>query len=573
MISRVAWCTYINMIKDDLPEASESQLCDAWIRQIHESALLAQLEEAHGNIRALETEHNVDVNIYEGDLEDMRAARDDALEQVDDLKKEVTYHKETRSRVHNERFELKRRNKKLENECRRLEKNQHEAMKSGDDLLKDVEKIREELYTWRKQAREAQARNETLKKDLGLIQAERDVLATRNATAQRLREQASQIDHLQTANDNLMRENQRCNGCIQNMLRKYRQKEDDLADAQKQLKLAGLEVAYIHQVNAGYRVDFEDHPERSAHLDGVLKRKNEAHSQLQSRYDECAKELQKEQVMRRVDEEQASGVRLSLKREIHHQTKTIEHLEESRNGFQKQNSQIREMLTQKLVHDDVLEIMNQEYQLIKADNASLINMVNTREATVEETMGEIAPLKAQIAKLRSQLEVSEFEQGELQAEVNSLTTRKTSVEFNLQTLEIAHEIQAKDLSAAIEAEKQKLQDLIKDGPSQLVQNYLQSQDAEITRLQSKVQAVTECAYNWHNRAVEVTADFDPFCVHANQIADWDIETKAHRLRVAEGRLRVLETRLKELGIWEDIWGEVDPRDRELRETTEALMRA
>lgn len=544
-VSEQSWHIYLISAKDEQAKAVEQEWAAyvQWLRFLHEAEvaeLHTELFAAEATVQARDVEIANDYDDYQANLDALKEERDEAEKKLSERVEELD---DVRNRLRNSEHETK-------------------------VLRGERDEMRRNLQTWQQRTKEAMEIAESLKADLNAAQEERAVLATGSSAAKMIQDQTAQIQILQTNLQHHENEKNEFRGAFEFLMVKYSEEQEKNTKLQIDMHYAGLEVGYIHLLNIGYRDALEDQPERAAHLDALLKRKDEVYNDIAQRYDECAEQRAEQQRMRNIDREHFSGVQEELYRQIAGQKQEIEELKRSRDIHQKQNEEICDMFTRKIFKEDMVKAINAEHEILKKDNASLIKMVRSREVRVQEVIAEIAPLKMRIVELENALETSTFKQRELQAEANGLNIRKCNLEVALETQEGDAEQKIKELEAQLQAEKQQLEGIIKDAASPSIQRYLDVKNREIENLRAERNDFNEQRWNWYHRAIELQADFDPV-LDANRV-NIGCEGREVRFRVAERMLKELEGKLKERGIWEEIRGAVDPRCRELEEVERFL---
>ena len=520
--SSSSWQIYEHTLKNEEAEL-DLATCFNWMQHLHEtekSELRTEVLVAESTIGAREVEMANNLEDYQAEVDNLRDERDEA-----------------RTKLARRKTQLKSANVKIkgiENEAKAL--------------LDDRSSLQEEAETWKLRASEAMTITQDLKKDLNRIRSERDLLTSTN-------DQARLILDLYNINNALLARQSEQDGEIQKLRADFRS--------------ARLEATYMHAINMGHLMDTEDHPEKSAHLDGLLKRKDEIHDDLLKRFSECVSQRAEEQKQRNIDCERFSGALAGLQRENANLKEENGALNNSREGFQKHNEEILRLLAGNLFPENLSEALNEEYELLKQDNAFLIQLVRSREVRAEEKAAETSPLKVEIIELKDTLETSKNEQRGLQARTNELEARKYDLEISMETLQGSHEQQIKSLETEIQDERQKLQDIVKDTSSPSIQRFVEGKNREIDQLRTRLANVESQAVHFHDRAVEMGADFDPvFCM--GQIADWNSAVVWQRMKIAERMLRELEAKLKAMGIWDEVRGDIDPRHRELDEVDNFL---
>ena len=368
-ISGKAWRSYGTVLQSE--EAESSWLMHLqWVQHLHKietAELRTELFSAECSVKARDVELANDHDDYQAEVNALKEEHDETKLKLAERDEELRY-------AYDRRRETQRKTK---------------------DLRKDNERSQREVKIWEQRTHEAMAIAESLRADLDHAREERDRLITQNDSAQMIIAQKAQIDLLQATKQKLEREKQEFRGALEFAMAKQNEKDEEIAKLHMEAHLAGLEVDYIHALNTGYRRDTEDHPERSAHLDGLLKRKDEAYNDLLERYKQCILRRAEEEKMRNVDREHFSGTLATLRREIAALNEEMEALGSSRDGFQEQNEDILKMFERKVFSEDIVRAMNEEFDILKHDNAFLIQKVRSRDGCIEERMAEITLLKVE----------------------------------------------------------------------------------------------------------------------------------------------------------------------------------
>ena len=537
--SERAWQSYKHALKSEQAE-SESALCFYWMQRL-QTELNTDLFVALTTIKARDVELANDLDDYQAEVDALRDERDEAIAKSARRKTQLKTAMDKCRHIENEA-------KGLRGDKEQLEKEVGEEQLRNTEAMKIIEDQGNKLYRFQK---------------------ERDFLASASRPAEVLMDQQIQIGQLQNAARDTRRENGELCQAYGALLAQQLEKDEEIKKLQADFRSARLEADYLYVQNSFYRDITEDHPEQTAHLDGLLKRKAEIYDDLVERYDECMQQKEEEQKLREIDNELSSGNLAALEREIGALKKENDELERSRDSYQKSNEGVLQMLGKDLLPEDLTEALNEEYELLKKDNAFLIQMVRSREATMEESIAEISLLKVEIIELKDGLEDRKNEQRQLQARASELDIHKQNLEMSIESLKATHEQQVKDLETELQDERQKLLDIIKDASSPSIQFFLDGKDREINDLRTTLANVESNAWYYHNKAVELEAEFDPlFDFRRLGEGNWVLVMK--RMEVAERLLNEQEARLKAKGLWEEIRGDVDPRHRELEEAQNFL---
>ena len=427
---------YTDIFKNEENDA-EWLDCVEWVKhkyELEKKELRTEIFTAGGIIKGLENELDSNLEDYQADLDCMKEERDEAEEK------------------------LELRNQQLRN----IGEQKRKAQAEVKTAKKEIEKLHKELEASRRQTVEAEGNAEDLKTGLQQANEEIRMLCSANATAWTIFEQRSQINHLQAVNQHLEHDKVRIAESLDSAIATNNQQAEMAALSQGLAAAHNQAIAMENRVFE-YQASRENQPELTAHLDGLLKLKDEVNDDLRARYQQCAEQRMESEKMRAIDREHFLGVRAELQRDLATQKEEIGGLKDCREKFRWESEQIRELFARKIFKDDVVEVINAEHEALKNDNAFLISMVGAREAHVKEAMAKLPPLEVKIIELESAMEKSQAKQTELQAEVNGLTTRKGDLEVARDLQEIALNVRQEDLDKA-EAEKQRLEAILRESP-------------------------------------------------------------------------------------------------------------
>lgn len=166
---------------------------------------------------------------------------------------------------------------------------------------------------------------------------------------------------------------------IHNMQMEAELKEEEITRLKAENHFAQLEVGHCNGANACYRDVLEnENPARTAHLDGLLKRKDEAYDELEERAAECAEQLAEEKKQRAVENVHAEAKVQGMKKDLAYRSNLIEALTEGKKVLKEQNDWVFQMFQGKIFHGDIINVFLRDYDAIQKDNALLIKKDDQR---------------------------------------------------------------------------------------------------------------------------------------------------------------------------------------------------
>ena len=210
----------------------------------------------------------------------------------------------------------------------------------------------------------------------------------------------------------------------------------EVAQLKSNIHTAELELGQLLEANVGYRAIIEDNgdvdPARTAHVDGLLKRKDKAFADLEERARECAVELGEERMKRRGEAVYSIQRMRGVEEELAHRLNYIEALSESRDELEKQNEEIVGFSRGKIFHDDALKIILKNYDVLKKDNARFKKALNERHCYVLEAKKEVAELAAKAVATEHEMEKERLVHRTTVQDVNGLTVVNNQLRARLE---------------------------------------------------------------------------------------------------------------------------------------------
>ncbi len=311
-------------------------------------------------------------------------------------------------------------------------------------------------------------------------------------------------------------------------------------------RFAQIEVGHCHAINVQYRNEMENaDPERTAHIDGHLKRKDEAYAELEIHAADCAEQLAEEQKNRAIDNVYAQGKITDLNKELAHHSSMIAALTEGRDSLMKQKEEIFQMFKEKIFPIDVGQAFRHDYDVIQKDNALLIKIINERHRYLEDTEKPIADLKAEKLILEHAAGMDQLKQRQLQQSVNGLEAKNGELQNKVQVQTELREEAEEQSNARAQQQAEEIERLLTHGAEDGWRRLLQAQAQELANCRGEVTRLTGLAEQWRMRAIEVQDDFSPM-LHFAEVRDWGAEQSRWRLHHAERRAAQSEKREKEL---------------------------
>ena len=322
--------------------------------------------------------------------------------------------------------------------------------------------------------------------------------------------------------------------------------QDEVKKLRAENHFAQLEVGHCHALNAGYRQEMEDtNPARVAHLDGYLKRKDEAYAELELRAAGCAEQLAEEQKNRAIDNVYAEGKINGLNKELAHQYNVVAALTESRDDLNEQKEAILLMFKKKIFPSDVDEAFRHDYDIIQKDNAFLAKMVNERRSSLEDAEKPVADLKAEKLILENEARSDQLKQRQMQQSINGLEVEKSELQNKVEILTHLREEDQEEFNGKTKQQAEEIERLLRDGAEDGWRRLLQAQAQELLNCRGEVTRLAGLAEQWRMRAVELQDDFCPM-FHFAEVRDWNAEESRWRLHHAERRAAELEKKPAEL---------------------------
>ena len=309
---------------------------------------------------------------------------------------------------------------------------------------------------------------------------------------------------------------------------------------------AQIEVGHCHAANALYRHEMEDkNPARTAHIDGYLKRKDEAYAELEMRAAGCAKQLAEEKKNRGIDNVYAEGRISGLKKELAHRSNMITALTDSREILKEQKKEVFQMFEEKIFVSDVDKAFRHDYDVIQKDNTLLIKMINERRCYLEDAEKPVADLKAEKLILENAAQSDLLKQRQMQQSINGLEAQKGQLQDKVKILTELREETEEELNSRIKQQAEEIERLLRGGADDGWRRRAEAQAQEIASYRHEMTRLAGIASQWHVRAMEVQDDFCPM-LRNPEVRDWNAEESRWRLCHAERRAAELEKESAEL---------------------------
>lgn len=309
--------------------------------------------------------------------------------------------------------------------------------------------------------------------------------------------------------------------------------EGEITKLRAENKFAQLEVGHCNAANACYRASAEDHnPARTAHIDGLLRRKDEIYAELEKRAAECSDQLAEETKERAIEKVHSEATIQGMKNELAHRVNTIAALTGGKNVLKEQNDEICRMFEGKIFQTDMIKAFLRDYEVIQKDNALLTKIVNERKFYVQEAEKGVADLKAEKILDEHAANADKLKYRQTQQSLNGLMYVNHQLNAKVDFQEEMREELKGELEGQIQRQAEDIRECIQWGADDWLLRRHQAQEAQIAFLNDEVNKVNGIANQWRIRALEQQ---DGFCPMFNfpEIADWNAEDTRWRLRDAE----------------------------------------
>lgn len=319
----------------------------------------------------------------------------------------------------------------------------------------------------------------------------------------------------------------------------------EMATLRAENHFAQLEVGYCHAANACYRATLEDeNPARTAHLDGLLKRKDEAYAELESRAAECAHLLAEEKKQSAVDNIYNLHKTHGLELELAHRLNVIQALTEGRDILKGQNDSIIQLFKSKIYPGDAMNAILRDSETIQKDNALLSKMLQERKCYVLDAEKSSADLKAAAAITQHAIETERLTHRTTLQSLNGLTATNNALASRIEILTEIHAERQRELTAQLRALKSEIEHVRAFGADHVLTHRLRNQEAHIGALNKQLEKLNGQVEHWRLRVLEGGEGFCPMWEGEEVGGE---EAEALRLRAWRG-----ERRVRELEGW--IWG-------------------
>ena len=334
---------------------------------------------------------------------------------------------------------------------------------------------------------------------------------------------------------------------IYNMSLQAETMEEEMKVLRAENRFAQLEVGHCHAANAYYRGELEDeNPARTAHMEGLLKRKDEAYAELEMRAAECAEALAEETKQRAIDKVWCEGRIQALRNELAHRVNIGEGLAEGKRLLKEENDEILRMFKSKIFEDDMAKAFQRDYEVVQKDNALLINMIKERKGYVLAAEKQVVELK--VAKVIDDHVAARAEEDHrrTQQELNGLIYVNSQLTAKVGFVEEIREELKKDLEGQLQQKTNELDTLLRWGADECLQNQIQAQSAQIASLNAEVERATSIANQWHTRALEHQRSDFCHLYNCEEVGDFGAEETRWRLVNAERENEELKREVRDL---------------------------
>ena len=332
---------------------------------------------------------------------------------------------------------------------------------------------------------------------------------------------------------------------IHNMRTEAELAEEQIKKLRAENHFAQLEVGHCNAANALYRAAGEDdNPARTAHLDSLLKRKDEALADLEERAAGYADALAEEQRRRAVDKVYHEGKIRGFRNELAHRINMNQALSEGKSILKEQNDEFLRMFENKIYQDDMIKAFLRENKAVEKDNVLLTNMINERKCYILATEKELSDLKEQKIHDDHIAACALAHHRQTQQSLNGLMYVNHQLNAKVELQEEMREEARAELEGQIQQRTDELRQTVQFGADDFLLRRVQAQEAQIAFLGNEMTQLIRLAHHWRTRALEQQEDFCPI-FNGAEVADWDAEDTRYRLHDAERQIQKLQRAIRE----------------------------
>lgn len=446
---------------------------------------------AEGTVSALEVDLANQKDDYEAEIEDLKDERDAALAALKEREEELKYQTSVKEEYLEAAAKATRERELLE-----------DALEVKQQVVQSVSLASQSL----------QARCDRLEaQNVALLEEQ-----AQGSTDQHIQDQAI-ITHFEKENAELRRTQDAT--------------EAENRELGQNLHQAIIDVGFTHAQNMGYRAAMEDeNPARTAHLDGLLKVKDDAYHELEERVSMLSNAVAEERTFKAIRNEEAAGEIEGLQGELEWREAALQAVTQSRDLLQERTDSILQLLKSKIHHDDAVKAICSSHDAINTDNEMLISTLQHRDRIVSTATKETSALRTKIFDLETAAAKSHDQLQRQQSEISALEINDTRLQWitDTQPETFAHEKAA--LEARLQEQTLQIRNLLASGLSAGVIAFMDSKDAQIAQLQGQLQ---EWVSGYHQLQARLREGQSEYCPLFDNAPVWEEEKLRHRLRVAE----------------------------------------
>ena len=350
------------------------------------------------------------------------------------------------------------------------------------------------------------------------------------------------------------------------------------ARLEKDVKHAAQEVGFLHNQGWNYRCAMEDEdPARTALFDGHIQAQKAEICRLEDSLRICNKEIPRLKKLRDAERLMSEGEIKGLWEELRDRKRTLDAVTQSRGQWQAEFEKIIELFKQKICFDDMVKVICDDRDALKADNQILAEALQQRETMVAEVWEEIGSRDADIVGLRyvlraekTKADVLVGEKAQLIQSVDEGRWIREAQEGSFQEKLTA----ARNLNGQLQTQVDNLQSHLRsdlqDSVPDMVQRSMLGKDQEIQRLSNLLQDHEQKLKQANDELLllgKLRKDSKGLPVKSTffgvgGLQDWNCAAVRQRLNFAEAQLVPGQAEvLKEIGekgplrMWFEMYGE------------------
>lgn len=334
------------------------------------------------------------------------------------------------------------------------------------------------------------------------------------------------------------------------------QKELDSAINANRALEADLAIAQNHAQSFELRVRelweaLEQSPNEVANIKGVIELKNKMFSDLEKRAGECFNLLTSLQEKSVQEKKTASQEIAALKAKLRRKEILVAGLQRSKNKFQHQSEVVFAMLLSKVYRDNLINAMEEYFQITIQDNSFLQTEVERQAGEIASCDLKIVLLETAVHEAERSLEEKRKAVSEVELALNTKDVELVMVQMELNSINIDHQadIDRKDELLADtnrrlrETSDEKAELMTKESHAR-EQWFLKSKDDKIKALEKKCRKLSSSNQRLE-RDLQTQIDISDANCEATNLSEAELEETRVKLKAVEGQIEQQQEQVRE----------------------------